>query len=64
MTNPERIHSVDRLLQIARDTIEKAGFAFLVTHGTDGNLYARLMQPFAPDEARLCTQACSKEQKV
>jgi general stress protein 26 len=50
MNEIEPIRSVDRLLEIARTTVKKAAFAFLVTFGADGNLYARLMQPFPPDE--------------
>jgi general stress protein 26 len=50
MNDIEPIHSVDRLLEIARQTVEKAAFAFLITLGADGNFCARLMQPFPPGE--------------
>ncbi|MFP4346166.1 MAG: pyridoxamine 5'-phosphate oxidase family protein [Anaerolineales bacterium] len=37
----------ERLLEITRNTMEAAGFCFLVSQGSSGSANARLMQPFA-----------------
>ena len=46
----------ERLLEIAHNTMEAAGFCFLVSQGSSGGANARLMQPFAltPDWVVWC----------
>ncbi|MDT8304718.1 MAG: pyridoxamine 5'-phosphate oxidase family protein [Anaerolineae bacterium] len=43
-------HSVDTLLEITREIMEKAAFCFLMTGGPPGAISARLMQPYAPED--------------
>lgn len=40
----------NHLLEVARTTVKAAQFCFLVTADKDGESYARLMQPFEPEE--------------
>ena len=41
---------VDRLLHLARSLIGDLTFCVAATHGEDGNVSARIVQPLAPDE--------------
>ncbi len=40
----------EKYLEVARDTMRSAGFGFLVTTDLSDRLYARLMQPFEPED--------------
>jgi general stress protein 26 len=42
--------SIPDLLNLARVVMEGAEFCFLVTHSRQGEMHARLMQPFLPED--------------
>jgi general stress protein 26 len=42
-------NEIQENLEIARIVMEKAEFCFLITHSRQGDLHARLMQPFKPE---------------
>lgn len=40
---------LNRLIEIARNTIEAVQYGFFITHGPGGRLAARLVKPFPPE---------------
>jgi general stress protein 26 len=44
------INDIQKYLEITRYIMEQAEFCFLITHSRQGELHARLMQPFKPED--------------